>query len=160
MRFATQTLYESAVAFGIRKALQTEQGKSEMESRITQLEADVKDLERQVTRVAPLRARGWPARQRGSLSAHPEGRKLRPMEGLVDWVMWIPHQLYNQGSRNFTSRRLVPGAVEFPSLKSMRGHRKRCKNKLWLHRRRSTPRGVRLRVAAVTYRVLVCRMSA
>lgn len=43
-----QTLYESAVAFGIRKALQTEQGKSEMESRITQLEGDVKDLERQV----------------------------------------------------------------------------------------------------------------
>lgn len=36
------------MAFGIRKALQTEQGKSEMESRITQLEADVKDLERQV----------------------------------------------------------------------------------------------------------------
>ncbi len=46
--FPPQTLYESAVAFGIRKALQTEQGKSEMESRITQLEADVKDLERQV----------------------------------------------------------------------------------------------------------------
>ena len=43
-----QTLYESAVAFGIRKALQTEQGKSEMEGRITQLESDVKDLERQV----------------------------------------------------------------------------------------------------------------
>jgi hypothetical protein len=43
-----QTLYESAVAFGIRKALQTEQGKSEMEGRITTLESDVKDLERQV----------------------------------------------------------------------------------------------------------------
>lgn len=45
---AYQTLYESAVAFGMRKALQTEQGKSEMETRIGQLEADVKDLERQV----------------------------------------------------------------------------------------------------------------
>lgn len=47
-----QTLYESAVAFGIRKALQTEQGKSEMEGRITQLDSDVKDLERQVGRTA------------------------------------------------------------------------------------------------------------
>lgn len=43
-----QTLYESAVAFGMRKALQTEQGKNEMEARIGQLEGDVKDLERQV----------------------------------------------------------------------------------------------------------------
>lgn len=44
-----QTLYESAVAFGMRKALQTEQGKNEMEARIGQLEGDVKDLERQVS---------------------------------------------------------------------------------------------------------------
>ncbi len=44
-----QTLYESAVAFGMRKALQTEQGKNEMESRIQQLEGDNKDLERQVS---------------------------------------------------------------------------------------------------------------
>lgn len=45
---AYQTLYESAVAFGIRKALQTEQGKSDLESRITTLESENKDLERQV----------------------------------------------------------------------------------------------------------------
>lgn len=45
---AYQTLYESAVAFGMRKALQTEQGKNEMENRITTLESEVKDLERQV----------------------------------------------------------------------------------------------------------------
>lgn len=45
---AYQTLYESAVAFGMRKALQTEQGKNEMEGRIQTLEGDVKDLERQV----------------------------------------------------------------------------------------------------------------
>jgi dynein light intermediate chain len=32
----------------MRKALQTEQGKNEMESRIQTLEGDVKDLERQV----------------------------------------------------------------------------------------------------------------
>lgn len=31
---AYQTLYESAVAFGMRKALQTEQGKSEMETKM------------------------------------------------------------------------------------------------------------------------------
>eukprot|EP00798_Chlamydomonas_sp_ICE-L_P015939 gene15939-22071_t len=45
---AYQTLYESAVAFGMRKALQTEQGKNEMETKIQTLEGDVKDLERQV----------------------------------------------------------------------------------------------------------------
>lgn len=45
---AYQTLYESAVAFGMRKALQAEQGKADMESRIQQLESDNKDLERQV----------------------------------------------------------------------------------------------------------------
>lgn len=45
---AAQTLYESAVAFGMRKALQTEQGKSEMEARIGTLDGEVKDLERQV----------------------------------------------------------------------------------------------------------------
>lgn len=45
---AYQTLYESAVAFGIRKALQTEQGKSDLEARINTLEGDNKDLERQV----------------------------------------------------------------------------------------------------------------
>ena len=45
---AYQTLYESSVAFGMRKALQTEQGKSDMETRIQQLEAEQKELERQV----------------------------------------------------------------------------------------------------------------
>lgn len=45
---AYQTLYESSVAFGMRKALQTEQGKSDMEARINGLETDVQDLERKV----------------------------------------------------------------------------------------------------------------
>mmetsp|Transcript_37596 Transcript_37596/g.106197 ORF Transcript_37596/g.106197 Transcript_37596/m.106197 type:complete len:241 (-) Transcript_37596:462-1184(-) len=45
---AYQTLYESSVAFGMRKALQTEQGKSDMEARIQGLESDCKDYERQV----------------------------------------------------------------------------------------------------------------
>ena len=35
---AYQTLYESAVAFGMRKALQAEQGRSELLARIDQLE--------------------------------------------------------------------------------------------------------------------------
>mmetsp|Transcript_1234 Transcript_1234/g.3272 ORF Transcript_1234/g.3272 Transcript_1234/m.3272 type:complete len:107 (+) Transcript_1234:367-687(+) len=43
---AYQTLYESSVAFGMRKALQSEQGKSDMEARIVQLEAEKKEQER------------------------------------------------------------------------------------------------------------------
>ncbi len=34
--------YESSVAFGMRKALQAEQGKSDMENRIVQLEGEKK----------------------------------------------------------------------------------------------------------------------
>jgi len=45
---AYQTLYESSIAFGMRKALMAEQRKAEMETRIKQLEAEKKDLERQV----------------------------------------------------------------------------------------------------------------
>lgn len=45
---AYQTLYESSIAFGMRKALQAEQGKADMEARIKQLEAEKKDLEHQV----------------------------------------------------------------------------------------------------------------
>merc|ERR1711988_1385153 len=46
---AYQTLYESSIAFGMRKALQSEQGKADMEARIKQLEAEKDDLEKQVT---------------------------------------------------------------------------------------------------------------
>ncbi|XP_046859171.1 33 kDa inner dynein arm light chain, axonemal-like [Xenia sp. Carnegie-2017] len=45
---AYQTLYESSVAFGMRKALQAEQGKADMELKIEELEGDKKDFERQV----------------------------------------------------------------------------------------------------------------
>ncbi|XP_065898315.1 33 kDa inner dynein arm light chain, axonemal-like isoform X2 [Dysidea avara] len=45
---AYQTLYESSVAFGMRKALMAEQGKSDMEELIKNLEAEKKDLEKQV----------------------------------------------------------------------------------------------------------------
>merc|ERR1712072_1288275 len=45
---AYQTLYESSIAFGMRKALMAEQGKADMEQRIKTLEQEKKDLERQV----------------------------------------------------------------------------------------------------------------
>merc|ERR1712195_183779 len=45
---AYQTLYESSVAFGMRKSLQAEQGKSDMQLKIKTLESDKRDLERQV----------------------------------------------------------------------------------------------------------------
>jgi dynein light intermediate chain len=45
---AYQTLYESSVAFGMRKALQAEQGKADMELKIKTLEGEKKDLERSV----------------------------------------------------------------------------------------------------------------
>merc|ERR1719354_423341 len=45
---AYQTLYESSVAFGMRKALQAEQGKSDMEKKIVDLEEEKHELEKQV----------------------------------------------------------------------------------------------------------------
>eukprot|EP00300_Choanocystis_sp_HF-7_P014709 c18788_g1_i1.p1 GENE.c18788_g1_i1~~c18788_g1_i1.p1 ORF type:complete len:237 (+),score=65.57 c18788_g1_i1:90-800(+) len=45
---AYQTLYESSVAFGMRKALQAEQGKSEMQSTIVHLEEENRELQRTV----------------------------------------------------------------------------------------------------------------
>ena len=46
---AYQTLYESSVAFGMRKSLMSEQGKVDMEENIGQLEQDKRDLEQQVS---------------------------------------------------------------------------------------------------------------
>uniref|UniRef100_H2YD39 Axonemal dynein light intermediate polypeptide 1 n=1 Tax=Ciona savignyi TaxID=51511 RepID=H2YD39_CIOSA len=45
---AYQTLYESSVAFGMRKALQAEQGKADMENKISDLDSEKRDLERTV----------------------------------------------------------------------------------------------------------------
>ncbi|NXT85731.1 IDLC protein, partial [Zapornia atra] len=45
---AYQTLYESSVAFGMRKALQAEQGKSDMEKRV-KLEEENRELKRRVS---------------------------------------------------------------------------------------------------------------
>ena len=47
MRFV-QTLYESSIAFGIRKALQAEQGKTDMENYIAKLEEEKAGLEKEV----------------------------------------------------------------------------------------------------------------
>ncbi|XP_062364955.1 LOW QUALITY PROTEIN: axonemal dynein light intermediate polypeptide 1 [Cinclus cinclus] len=46
---AYQALYESSVAFGVRKALQAEQGKAHLEKRIAELEEEKRDLEKQVS---------------------------------------------------------------------------------------------------------------
>ncbi|NXV05407.1 IDLC protein, partial [Cettia cetti] len=46
---AYQALYESSVAFGVRKALQAEQGKAHLEKRIEELEEEKKELEKQVS---------------------------------------------------------------------------------------------------------------
>lgn len=43
-----QTLYESSIAFGMRKALQSEQSKVEMQAKIKVLESEVRELEKQV----------------------------------------------------------------------------------------------------------------
>ncbi|CAB1429072.1 unnamed protein product [Pleuronectes platessa] len=45
---AHQTLYESSVGFGMRKALQAEQGKADMEKRTADLENEIHDLKRQL----------------------------------------------------------------------------------------------------------------
>ena len=45
---AYQTLYESSIAFGIRKALRAEQGKTDMEARIANLEEERQRLEKEV----------------------------------------------------------------------------------------------------------------
>jgi len=43
-----QTLYESSIAFGMRKALQSEQNKVEMQTKIKVLETEKRELERQL----------------------------------------------------------------------------------------------------------------
>ncbi|XP_054477137.1 axonemal dynein light intermediate polypeptide 1 [Anoplopoma fimbria] len=45
---AYQTLYESSVAFGMRKALQAEQGKADMEKSISDLEEEKQELKKQL----------------------------------------------------------------------------------------------------------------
>ena len=47
---AYQSLYESSVAYGMRKALMAEQKKNEMQTNITQLKQSLDELENEVTR--------------------------------------------------------------------------------------------------------------
>ena len=49
---AYQTLYESSVAFGMRKALMAEQGKADMEHMLKELQEERRELEQQVCVVA------------------------------------------------------------------------------------------------------------
>jgi len=46
---AYQTLYESSIAFGMRKALQAKQKKAEMENEIKNLNSECSKLEREVS---------------------------------------------------------------------------------------------------------------
>jgi dynein light intermediate chain len=48
---AYQTLYESSIAYGMRKALMAEQKKNEMQTNITQLRQAYDELENEVTRL-------------------------------------------------------------------------------------------------------------
>ena len=48
---AYQTLYESSIAFGIRKALKAEAGKAEMEAYISKLELEKTKLDKEVSGV-------------------------------------------------------------------------------------------------------------
>ena len=48
---AYQTLYESSIAYGMRKALMAEQKKNEMQTNITQLRQAQDELENEVTRL-------------------------------------------------------------------------------------------------------------
>lgn len=45
---AYQTLYESSIAFGMRKALTAEQRKTQLEAKIKQLQLENEDLQKQV----------------------------------------------------------------------------------------------------------------
>ncbi|PNF31130.1 33 kDa inner dynein arm light chain, axonemal, partial [Cryptotermes secundus] len=45
---AYQILYESSIAFGIRKALMAEQGKADLENTVTKLQSEKSDLDKQV----------------------------------------------------------------------------------------------------------------
>jgi|TARA_B110000977_G_scaffold178059_1_gene235232 dynein light intermediate chain len=47
---AYQTLYESSIAYGMRKALMAEQKKNEMQTNITQLRQACEELESEVSR--------------------------------------------------------------------------------------------------------------
>ncbi|MBN3296811.1 IDLC protein, partial [Amia calva] len=53
---AYQTLYESSIAYGMRKALQAELSKSNMKTKMSDLENEKKDLERQLRELKSVHA--------------------------------------------------------------------------------------------------------
>ncbi|XP_075210947.1 putative inner dynein arm light chain, axonemal Dnali1 [Lycorma delicatula] len=69
---AYQALYESSIAFGMRKALQAEQGKSNMEQTIENLKTDKNDLEKQV---AELRTKAEQVERRANELRQAEEKK-------------------------------------------------------------------------------------
>ena len=48
---AYQTLYESSIAYGMRKALMAEQGKNEMQTNIADLEAACRDHDMEIKKL-------------------------------------------------------------------------------------------------------------
>jgi len=76
-----QTLYESSIAFGMRKALQAEQQKVEMQAKLKQLESEKRDLEKQVlemkTKCEMLEKRDQERREEENNKHHEEVESLR-----------------------------------------------------------------------------------
>ena len=86
--------YESSVAFGMRKALQAEQGKSDMENRIVQLEGEKKVKEgggeREGERNKQMRERGFEiaAFVPGCVTVPKGNRTCTCRMGHVSWVLY------------------------------------------------------------------------
>lgn len=78
---AYQTLYESSIAFGIRKALMAERRKAEMEAKIRSLQAEKAELEAQVgeitLRCEQLEAREAERRESDELKHKEEVERLK-----------------------------------------------------------------------------------
>ena len=79
---AYQTLYKSAVAFGMRKQIQAEKGKKDLEDRIQSLESRKKELLEKVN-WADHRSPKWRIRRRPSRAASPKGRRRSPGRELM-----------------------------------------------------------------------------
>ena len=71
---AYQTLYESSIAYGMRKALQSEQRKAEMLIKINQLTAACDDLEYEVDRQKEI---FWDYIERGQMAQAAAEEKFR-----------------------------------------------------------------------------------
>mmetsp|Transcript_17992 Transcript_17992/g.36051 ORF Transcript_17992/g.36051 Transcript_17992/m.36051 type:complete len:228 (+) Transcript_17992:67-750(+) len=80
---AYQTLYESSIAFGMRKALMSERKKEEMEKKIRELDDENEDLERQVnelsTRIDVIQKKEEERRAQDETSHAEEVEKLKAL---------------------------------------------------------------------------------